>query len=189
MQMSKLDEDLTPGDSTMNALIIYQDFASAAEANTVLQHTTQHSDVRVQWNIRPWRVDMLKFPPTAEEALGDAADAHLIVFVGSCVESLPFWLRHWLEHWAKCRQIQNAALAVLRGENGAALSALATHHLSLFAEQHGLSFIVDGSFTAEAAEKFSASNAHKDKPQPISTRPPLYDATIHDRYRHWGINE
>ncbi len=173
----------------VKALIIYQDFASAAKANAILQHSTQNSDACVNWNIRPWRVDMLKFPSTAEEALGDAAEAHLIVFVGRFVGSLPFWLQHWLEHWAKCRQIQTAALAVLRGENGDALSAPATQQLSQFAKQHGLSFIVDDSLTVEAAAKFSARNVPADEARPPLTQPRLADVAIYHSYRHWGINE
>src|SRR5277367_1867006 len=107
--MSKLNRLNAPQDSTMKALVIYEDFACAEKANTALQHSAQNADVKVQWHIRPWRVDMLKFPPTAEEALTEALDAHLIVFVCRGVQSLPFWLQDWLEHWAKCRQIEDAA--------------------------------------------------------------------------------
>jgi len=83
--------------SPMKALIVYQDFAFALQANAALQHAVQYSDVWVQWNIRPWRVDLLKFPPSADEALADAADAHLIVFGSRCAQSFPFWLQEWLE--------------------------------------------------------------------------------------------
>ncbi len=75
----------------MKALIIYQDFASAVKANGALQRTTLHADVHVQWSIRPWRLDLLKFPPTAEEALADAMDAHLILFADCCVHLIPYW--------------------------------------------------------------------------------------------------
>src|SRR5271154_5711262 len=71
-----------PQDSTMKALIIYDDFYSAIKANASLQHSADKADLAVRWNIRPWRVDMLKFPPTADEALTEALDAHLIVLAG-----------------------------------------------------------------------------------------------------------
>src|SRR5271154_7288476 len=122
----------------MKALVIYDDFVCAEKANAALQHSAQNANVRVQWTIRPWRVDMLKFPPTAEEALTDAADVHLIVFVGRCAQSFPFWLEHWLEHWAKCRQIEGAALAVFCEGSGDTTSISATLELSQFATRHGL---------------------------------------------------
>ena len=69
------------------------------------------ADFAGQWNIRPWRVDLLKFTPTADEALTEALDAHLIVFAGCSAQSLPFWLERWLEQSAKYRRIKDAALA------------------------------------------------------------------------------
>src|SRR5580692_4901818 len=98
--------------SSMKALIIYDNLSSFAKANAALQHSAQNADVNVLWSIRPWRVDMLKFPPTADEALTEAIDAHLIVFAGRCVQSLPFWLQDWLEQWAKYRRVEDAALGV-----------------------------------------------------------------------------
>src|SRR5271156_5278076 len=110
----------------MKALVIYDDFVCAEKANAALQHSAQNANVSVQWNIRPWRVDMLKFPPTAEEALTEAIDADLIVFAGRSAQSLPFWLQRWLEHWAKCRRIQDAALAVIPAQSTDTLSTSAT---------------------------------------------------------------
>src|SRR5271170_8072661 len=121
----------------MKALVIYDDFVCAEKANAALQHSAQNANVRVQWNIRPWRVDMLKFPPTAEEALTEALDAHLIVFAGRRAQSLPFWLQRWLEHWAKCRQIHDAALAVFGDAEADILPASASLELAEFAEKRG----------------------------------------------------
>src|SRR6267378_5802818 len=118
--MIKLNQ---PQDSTMKALIIYDDFDSAAKANTTLQHSAHKADFTVQWNIRPWRVDLLKFPPTADEALTEALDAHLIVFAGRSAQSLPFWLERWLEQWAKHRRVKDAALAVASAGSSKAISS------------------------------------------------------------------
>src|SRR5271170_2880640 len=101
--MTKLNQFNQTQDSTMKALIIYDDFYSALKANASLQHSAHKADLAVQWNIRPWRVDMLKFPPTADEALTEALDAHLIVFAGHSAQSLPFWLERWIEQWIKSR--------------------------------------------------------------------------------------
>jgi hypothetical protein len=122
----------------MNALIIYDSFAAAAKANATLKHSTDNLAFDVQWNIKPWRVDMLKFPPTAEEALTEALDAHLIVLAGRIAQPLPAWLLTWLEHWAKCRHVGEAAMAVFGIGKAVQISLLATSNLADFAKQHGL---------------------------------------------------
>jgi hypothetical protein len=129
--------------SSMKALIIYDDFAATVKANAALQHSARYSDVSVQWNITFWRVDMLKCPPSAETALTEAIDTHLIVFVGRCAHSPPSWLGHWLEHWAKCRQVEDAALAVYCEGGSDALSLPTTLELPQFAMRHGLKVIFD----------------------------------------------
>jgi hypothetical protein len=149
----------------MKALIIYDDFASAMKVNAALQHSAQNMNFSVQWNIRPWRADMLKFPPTSETALSDATDAHLIVFAGRIAQSLPLWLEHWLEHWAKCRQIEDAALAVYYCRGSAdAPSIPATLELSQFATCHGLNFISDDNMAM-------LPSSVEDKPSFIEGRP------------------
>jgi hypothetical protein len=160
-------------DSTMKTLIIYQDFAFAVKANAALQHAAQYSDIRVQWNIRPWRVDLLKFPLAAEEALADALDAHLIVFGSRCAHSFPFWLENWLEQWAKCRQIKDVALAVIHEDSADPLPALATTGLSYFATRHGLNFIFDVNLVLV----------------PSSIGPSQNSRPRDAHYQGWGINE
>jgi hypothetical protein len=169
----------------MKAIIIYKDFASAVKANSVLLGSAQKPDLRVQWDIRPWRVDMLKFPPIAKKRLADAIDAHLIVFVGQCIQSFSFWLQDWLEDWARRRQIENAALAVMPGENADGISEQVIHELSQFAEKHGLSFIIaDGTEAADG----------KPMPDWNLLMPPADPGFIinpprQDSFRDWGIND
>jgi hypothetical protein len=127
----------------MKAFIIYDDYATTLRVNATLRHSTRYSDVSVQWNITLWRVDMLKCPPAAETALTEAMDTHLIVFVGRCAQSLPSWLGHWLEHWAKCRQIEDVALAVYCEGGPDALSSPTSLELSQFALRHGLEVVFD----------------------------------------------
>src|SRR6266481_1875157 len=100
-------------DPTMKALIVYDDAACAATTNAILHRATDRADISVQWDIRPWRLNMLRFTPTAEEAMSDAADAHLIVFAIRNTRSLPTWLVHWLERWAVLRQSPGVALAII----------------------------------------------------------------------------
>ncbi len=127
----------------MKAIIIYQDFASGAWANAALRRWAQSPDVNVEWQISPWRVDMLKFPPTAAEAMADAVDAHLILFACRQAQPLPFWLQHWLDQWADHRQITEAAITVLGHGNAGMLPATALSDLWKFALGHGLNLIVE----------------------------------------------
>ncbi|MEI9863940.1 MAG: hypothetical protein WDN00_05195 [Limisphaerales bacterium] len=141
--MSKLHKPKAAKTIVMKALIIYRDFISAAKANSALQLSAHLTDIEVEWNVRPWRLDMLKFPPTADEALIDAADAHLILFAGDCAQSMPFWLQDWLELWAKHKQVTAAALAVMSAGCSKILTSSATLDLTQFAKVHGLEIIFD----------------------------------------------
>jgi hypothetical protein len=188
--MSKLDKSETLQFPAMKAVIIYQDFTSAVKANGALQHSEQHSDVHVRWNIRPWRVDMLKCPPTADEALEDAMDAHLIVFAGCCTRSISHCLQDWLEKWAECRQIEAAALAIFAGENSDKLSTSAALHLSQFVKHHGLSVIFDDRGAIEDS-LLNAGSLQNPKQSKSSIQVQLLDVKPRDEdwFRQWGINE
>jgi hypothetical protein len=184
--MLEVNKHCTPQVLSMKALIIYDDLTSFAKANAALQHSAQNVDFSVLWNIRPWRVDMLKFPPTAEDALAEAMDSHLIVFVGSRVQSLPFWLQDWLEHWAKCRQIKDVALAVIGVGNTEVMSSQSG--LSQFAKRHGLSVIFDDRGAIEDS-LFRTESLQKLKSDKSLFIPQTLDKGIQDSYRGWGINE
>ena len=124
---------------TMKALIVYDDATCAATTNAILHQAADRADISVKWDIRPWRLNMLRFPPTAEEAMSDAADAHLIVFAIRNTRSLPTWLMNWLERWAVLRQSPGAALAIIGCETAEASVAMRQ-----FARRFGLSFIGEG---------------------------------------------
>ncbi|HSY17906.1 MAG TPA: hypothetical protein VK815_06200 [Candidatus Acidoferrales bacterium] len=176
----------------MKALIIYQNLASAAKASSALQRAAQHADASVHWSISTWRVDMLKFPPTAAEALADAADVHLIVFAGDIKPSLPFWLQLWLEHWAQRRQIENAALAVFCEGIADVLPVPATLELSCFAACHGLGFIFDDRATVDSSSDedrplFSEGRLPECEPSLSPILPQTPDAKLRDAYRGWDI--
>jgi hypothetical protein len=177
----------------MKALIIYDDFHSAVKANASLQHSALKADLDVQWNIRPWRVDLLKFPPTADEALTEALDAYMIVFAGHSAQSLPFWLERWLEQWVKYRRIKDAALAMVRvGSSAAFSSASAKSDLSQFAKAHDLSVIFDHkikSIPPSIEDKSSSGEGHQhEREQPISPfLSQTLDAKTRDAYRGWSI--
>lgn len=171
----------------MKALIIYDNFAFAARANEMLQRAANQADAAMRWNIKPWRVDALNLHRSAEEALMDATDAHLIVFAGHRAQALPNWLLNWLERWAVCRQIADAAFAVVGGRNGDALSMPATPELSRFAGRHGLNFITDDEAVTNNEEEFP--NTPEEKVMPSLVRSHLINVPSGASYRGWGIND
>src|SRR5260221_625183 len=124
---------------TMKALIVYDDATCAAATNAILHRAADRADISVKWDVRPWRLNMLRFTPTAEEIMSDAADAHLIVLAIRKTRSLPAWMMNWLEQWAVLRQSPGAALAVIGC--GTAEASVAMRQ---FARRFGLSFIWEG---------------------------------------------
>ena len=86
-------------------MIIYDAFSSAAKAGVALRRAAYPARADEQLNINICPVDMLKLPDAAEEALMEAAGAHLIVFAGGFVQCLTPWLQAWLERWVVCREV------------------------------------------------------------------------------------
>ena len=152
----------------MKALILYHDFLSAAKANAALHHSV--AGVQIEWNIRPWRVDMLKFPPLAGEAAADALDAQMILFVGRCAEILPFWLQDWLNHWAARRHFPDVVLAAMSDTIPAAPRDFT--QLTQFAHRHGLSLLLGDQLTAH--------------PIPLLPTTTAITPALH---RDWGLND
>jgi hypothetical protein len=145
-------------DAPVNAVIIYDKFDFAANANAMLEHAAHRTDEPMHWSVKPWRVDMLELPPAAEAALVEAADAHLIVLAVREVQSLLPWLMDWLERWAARRRIQEAALAVWVGGCAGTRLAQVTLKLSQFAGHHGLSLIFNDNTLFEDKSSMVASD-------------------------------
>jgi hypothetical protein len=136
----------------MNVVIIYDHFDFALNAKAILERVVHWTDETMHCSVKPWRVDMLKLPSTAEAALAEAAEAHLIMFAVRQVRQHLPWLVDWLERWARCRQVQEAALAVWDERNADTRPARAAPELSQFATRHGLNLIVDDNALLEAGE-------------------------------------
>ena len=187
--MSDYHKPRTHRDGTMTALIIYDNLASATTAVATLQHAAHRAELDAQWNIKPWRVDVLRFPLAADEALKEATDADLIVFAGPQAYQPPAWLKEWLECWAERRQVEDAALVVMRGGNGGKIASPAAPELSRFALRHGLSFIIE---IESVREHVAASVVRTQRERKLPARP-VTEGTIstpsHGSYRDWGINE
>jgi hypothetical protein len=136
----------------MNVVIIYDQFDFALNAKAILERVVHWTDETMQCSVKPWREDLLKLPSTAEAALAEPAEARLIMFAVRQVRLHLPWLGDWLERWARCRQVQEAALAVWDGGNADTRPARAAPELSQFAARHGLSLIVDDNALLEAGE-------------------------------------
>jgi len=176
-------------ETTMNAVIIYDDSAIAAKANAMLDRAARRADEALLWSVKPWKFDLLLRPPTADAALEDAEEAHLIVLAVRSQTEMSPWLLDWLEQWARRRQIEDAALAVFDGGKGDTLSAAASPILSQFAERHGLSFIFSD---MRPTRDESASFLDELHMRAVATTPTLHqilEERSYDYYRGWGINE
>jgi hypothetical protein len=150
--------------ASLNAVVVYDTFDSAVKARRVLER--DWAGEPTLWNVKPWRVDVLRISPAAEVALTEAADAHLILIAVPRFESFLPWLVDWLDRWATCRKVKEAGLALW--DCGAL--AHARPELSQFAERHGMSLICDAAALVEDKSWVVAQD-------------------LHDPYQHWGINE
>lgn len=173
----------------MNAVIIYDKFDFAAQANAMLERAAHRAGETTHWSVKPWRVDILKLPPAAEAALAEAAEAHLIMLAVRQVQSVLPWLVDWLERWAACRQVQETALAVWDGGSADPLSARAAPGLLQFARRHGLSLIFDDNALVEDISSMVASDLHKREVSLTPTLQHILKQPERDYYQHWGINE
>jgi hypothetical protein len=173
----------------MKAIVIYDDLAIATEAITALQRATHHQNAAVKWNLRPWRIDMLKLPPTANQALIDEADAHLIVFALRRTSSLPVWLIDWLEQWAALRHTRDAALAIIGDGNATAYLAQATVELSQFARRCGLTVICENHGEIDDEPDFFRDDSTDGKLSVLPTPPRFGQVVNHGDHHAWGINE
>ena len=127
----------------MKAVMIYDDFDCAAKAAAMLQRAARRAEPGELWDIRPWRVDVLRLAAASDEALTEAFDADVIIFAGRRAYAMPTWIEQWLKNWATRRAIGDAALATIRDEVDRKFAAPIAGRLSRFAALHGLEIITE----------------------------------------------
>ena len=154
----------------------------------ILQRAARKADATFRWTIRPWKSDILRLPPGADEALMEAIDAHLIVVAGYRAQTLPSWLNSWLERWAACRKIKSAALAVIRDQRSETLLTSAMRELFQLAVRHGLDFIANREAAVEDGWTLFSRGLSKSDELPFSVQPHLLTATEVNTPSHWGIS-
>ncbi|MGO8838547.1 MAG: hypothetical protein ACLQAH_06265 [Limisphaerales bacterium] len=171
---------------TLKAAVIYDDFDFAARTAALLERAAVRSDEAIRWDIKPWRLDLLKPSSLADAALEEIINADLIV-VALCKTHLPpDALLEWLERWARRRQTRDAALMVLCPEEAAGpMSCWA--RLKEFAEWQGLPFLGNRNLQDEGDSMNFVHRLWRRK-QPVVPELP-WSADRLQAPRHWGINE
>jgi len=185
--MRKTIKTYFSSDITMKAFIVYADFASAANATATLQRVGASGEVRVRWIIKCCQVNVLREPGPFEQALIDAADAHLILFAERHSQFIPSWVCDWLKRWAMLRQIQDAGLAVIG--DGTSLELPGNSELILLAQQFGLNFITGNDATVKDATRRDVPSTHEKALPSEGVRPHFAESVTTLSYRFIGIND
>ena len=174
---------------TLKAAVIYDDFDFGARAAALLERAAIRADEAMKWNVKPWRLDVLKISSLANAALGETADADLIVVALRKTHSPPDELRGWLESWAMKRQTADAAVMVLCPEENAASTPL-WRELKEFAERHGLPFLGSRILRddGDSMDFVHGLWQQKQPPQPVVPTLESFAESPHPS-GHWGINE
>jgi hypothetical protein len=171
---------------TLKAAVIYDDFDFAARAAALLERVAIRTDEAMQWDIKPWRLDLLKPSSLGNAALEETVDADLIVVAASRTHLVPDELLEWLEHWAAQRQIADPALMVLYPEETAGPTSLADR-LAEFAEWQGLPFLGCRNLgDDEDPMDFIHRRWQRKHPVIPAAKWPTDQLPA---TRHWGINE
>jgi hypothetical protein len=174
---------------TLKAVVIYDDFYFAARAAALLERAAIRTDEAMKWDVKPWRLDVLKEPSLADAALDETADADLIVVAFRKTPSLPDELMGWLESWAMKRQTGDTAMMVFCPEENVASTPF-LHSLKEFAEWHNLPFLGSHNLRDDGN---SINFVHrlwqrKQPPQPVVATPESFAESPYPS-GHWGINE
>jgi hypothetical protein len=182
-------QDETLFEMTLKAIVIYDDFDFAMRAAALLKRVALRVHEVMKWDVKPWRLDVLKQSSFAEAAGAEAADADLIVFALSKTHSPPAELTVWLEHWEAHRQIQDPAVMVLSPGEHAAATPL-WHELKQFTERHGLAFLSSHD-VRENGDSMQFVHQLWQRRQPAAPPLKLLADLPHPPRppRHWGINE
>ena len=171
---------------TMKAAIIYDDFDFAGRTAALLERAAVRSDEAMKWDVKPWRLELLKPSSLAAAALDETVDADLIVVALCKTHLLPDELMGWLEHWAAHRQVGDAAMMVLCPEETAGPMS-SWNRLKEFAEWRGLLFLGSHDLRNDGESMDFVHRLWQQKQSGIPESP--WPADPVRAPRHWGINE
>jgi hypothetical protein len=171
---------------TLKAIVIYDNFDFATRAAALLERVALRVHEAMKWDVKPWRLDVLRQPSLAETALAEAADADLIVFALNKTHLPPPELTAWLENWETHRQTKDTAvMALFPGEPAAATPLW--HELKQFAGRHGLAFLSSHD-VRQNGDSMQFVHQLWQRRQPAG---PVFESGAGSPrpLRHWGINE
>ncbi|MGB7768890.1 MAG: hypothetical protein WBN22_08565 [Verrucomicrobiia bacterium] len=171
----------------LKAVIIYDDFDSAARATALLKRVAARTDEAMKWDIKPWRFDVLKQPTLAALTVAVAANADLIVLALRQTHSTPAELLDWLKNWAEHRRIEDAAVMALYSGEPQTLS-VPWNQLKVFAEDHGLT-LLDSHDVWNGGDSASFGLRWQQRRQSVPPGPARVFAEQLPVPHHWGINE
>ena len=112
---------------TLKAAVIYDDFDFAARAAALLERAAIRADEAMKWDIKPWRLNVLKQPSLADAALSETIGADLILVALCKTHLLPDELKDWLEDWTMKRQVEDAAMMLFCPEENASPCGFGTN--------------------------------------------------------------
>jgi hypothetical protein len=175
----------------MKALIIYDDVDCAERAIEFLRRAASQAGMHGQWEIKPWRVSVLRLPTAAGEALLEAVGADAIVFADLRGPRLPNWLNDWLKRWGVRRQPGEPALVVTCA-NPTIKPRGISNEVSRFAAQNDLELIVQTKLSVginRLAFPFVPPEGESLVPATLDQEPISLPVPHYGSYRNWGINE
>ena len=129
-----------PAHAVLRAVIIYDEFDSAAHATALLERVGRRVSEAIKWDIKPWRCDVLQQPTLAALTIAVAANADLIVLALHRTHFPPPQLVAWLKNWAQHRRVEDAAVLTLHAESGTHRSK-AWNEIKVFVEGHHITFL------------------------------------------------
>jgi len=174
-------------DAVLKAVIIYDDFDSAAHATALLERVAQRADETIKWDIKPWRLDVLKQPALAALTVAVAANADMIVLALQPTPLAPPELLDWLKNWAERRQIEDAAvLALPSGKTETPPEPW--DELKAFAKVHGLTFL-DGQSVWNDENPAPFGHHWQPRKPPVAPGPTRVSVEQLPAPLHWGIND
>jgi hypothetical protein len=171
----------------LKAVIIYDDFDSAAHATALLERVAHRTDPSVKLDIKPWRCDVLKQPALAALTVAVAANADLLVLALDRTPSTTTELLNWLKNWAENRRVKDAAVLLLCAAKSH-LQSTFCDEIKTFAAEHDLTLLGNHGIRND---RHSPPLVHRwplRKPMDAPTSRPVLAERLPVPH-HWGINE
>jgi hypothetical protein len=176
-----------PFNTILKAVIIYDEFDSAAHATVLLERVAHRAGAGVKLDIKPWRCDVLKQPALAALTVAVAAHADLIVLALDRVPSPATELLNWLKNWAEHRQVQDAAvLALGRGKSHS--QSIFWDKIREFTAAHDLTLLGNHNIRNSRRSTPLVHRWAQRKPMDVPTSQPALAERLPVPH-HWGINE